>query len=59
MPEVLSATSPEVFQPEIYSRLRQMAAVRMGRGGMGQTLQPTALVHEAWLRLSKGERRWT
>lgn len=30
----------------------------MGRGGMGQTLQPTALVHEAWLRLSKGERRW-
>jgi len=37
--------------PLVYDELRKLAAVRMGRGTGGQTLQPTALVHEAWLRL--------
>jgi RNA polymerase sigma factor (TIGR02999 family) len=37
--------------PLVYKELRQLAAARMAREMEGQTLQPTALVHEAWLRL--------
>lgn len=37
----------------VYAELRQMAAVQMSQEKPGQTLQPTALVHEAWLRLMK------
>ena len=37
--------------PLVYSELRQLAAQKMAREAPGQTLQPTALVHEAWLRL--------
>ena len=37
--------------PLVYDELRRLAAARMARGAGGQTLQPTALVHEAWLRL--------
>jgi RNA polymerase sigma factor (TIGR02999 family) len=39
----------------VYSELRQMAAAKMGRERHGQTLQPTALVHEAWIRLAPGQ----
>lgn len=35
----------------VYGELRRMAAVRLGREQAPQTLQPTALVHEMWLRL--------
>jgi RNA polymerase sigma factor (TIGR02999 family) len=35
----------------VYGELRRMAASQMAREAKGQTLQPTALVHEAWLRL--------
>jgi RNA polymerase sigma factor (TIGR02999 family) len=35
----------------VYDELRQLAAVKMARENPGQTLQATALVHEAWLRL--------
>jgi len=38
----------------VYRELRQLAAVRMARESAGQTLQATALVHEAWLRLFNG-----
>lgn len=37
----------------VYSELRQLARVKMARELPGQTLQPTALVHEAWLRLGE------
>jgi len=37
--------------PLIYDELRKLAAAKMARESPGQTLQPTALVHEAWLRL--------
>jgi len=37
--------------PLIYAELRKLAAAKMTRELPGQTLQPTALVHEAWLRL--------
>src|SRR5678815_5315075 len=38
----------------IYAELRRLASARMAREQPGHTLQPTALVHEAWLRLGDG-----
>ena len=35
----------------VYDELRRLAASKMAQEAPGQTLQPTALVHEAWLRL--------
>lgn len=46
--------TPEELIPLVYQELRQLAAVRMAREASGQTLQATALVHEAWLRLFNG-----
>ncbi len=37
--------------PLVYDELRRLAAAKMARESASQTLQPTALVHEAWLRL--------
>src|SRR4051794_8710611 len=37
--------------PLVYAELRRLAAQKMAREAPGHTLQPTALVHEAWLRL--------
>jgi RNA polymerase sigma factor (TIGR02999 family) len=49
----------EDLLPLVYEELRRLAAVRMARESAGQTLQPTALVHEAWLQLvGSGERSW-
>lgn len=45
----------EKLLPLVYDELRKIAAARMARESPGQTLQPTALVHEAWLRLIKDE----
>lgn len=39
----------------VYEELRRLAANKMAREAPGQTLQPTALVHEAWLRLVGGK----
>src|SRR5712672_1128291 len=39
----------------VYQELRQLAARKMAQESPGQTLQPTALVHEAWLRLIGSE----
>jgi RNA polymerase sigma factor (TIGR02999 family) len=41
----------EELLPLVYGELRKLAAARMADEPDGQTLQPTALVHEAWLRL--------
>jgi RNA polymerase sigma factor (TIGR02999 family) len=43
--------APEKFLDLVYGELRQLAAAKMAREAPGHTLQPTALVHEAWLRL--------
>lgn len=40
--------------PLVYEELRKLAVAKMAREAPGQTLQPTALVHEAWLRLADG-----
>ncbi len=45
-----SAAAGELL-PIVYEELRKVAAHQMAREAPGQTLQPTALVHEAWLRL--------
>jgi len=37
--------------PIVYEELRRLAAQKMAREAAGHTLQPTALVHEAWMRL--------
>ena len=41
----------EKLLPLVYDELRRLAAHKMANEAPGQTLQPTALVHEAWLRL--------
>src|SRR5438477_12116990 len=49
----------EELLPLVYEDLRKLAAHRMANEAPGQTLQPTALVHEAWLRLTGNENvRW-
>jgi RNA polymerase sigma factor (TIGR02999 family) len=44
----------EKLLPLVYQELRRLAAAKMAREKEGQTLQPTELVHEAWLRLVGG-----
>ena len=44
--------------PFVYDELRRIASLRMANEPKGQTLQPTALVHEAWIRLSGEKHDW-
>jgi RNA polymerase sigma factor (TIGR02999 family) len=49
----------EELLPLVYGELRKLAAAQMAHEAGGQTLQPTALVHEAWLRLvADQDRTW-
>jgi RNA polymerase sigma factor (TIGR02999 family) len=49
----------EELLPLVYKELRRLAAAKMAQEAPGQTLQPTALVHEAWLRLgADGQPPW-
>src|SRR5262245_3489952 len=43
--------------PLVYDHLRKLAMVKLSREAPGQTLQATALVHEAWLRLTQDDKR--
>src|SRR5262245_48111598 len=51
----------EELLPLVYDELRKLAAARLAAERPGQTLQPTALVHEAYVRLVGGDeaRQWT
>ena len=52
-------TAAEELLVLVYDELRRLAAIRMAQESAGQTLQPTALVHEAWLQLGgSGDRNW-
>ena len=52
-------TAAEQLLPLVYEELRRLAAHKMANEAAGQTLQPTALVHEAWLRLvGNQEQQW-
>ncbi len=56
-PPSLTGAGPgttEELLPLVYAELRKLAASRMNGEAPGQTLQPTALVHEAYLRLGVG-----
>ncbi len=44
-------TAADQLLPLVYEELRRLAASKMANEAAGHTLQPTALVHEAWLRL--------
>ena len=46
------ATAADELLPLVYEELRSLAAEKMAHETPTQTLQPTALVHEAWLRLA-------
>ena len=52
-PDAVPGTTEELL-PLVYGELRKLAASRMHREAPGQTLQPTALVHEVFLRLGAG-----
>jgi RNA polymerase sigma factor (TIGR02999 family) len=49
------ANAAQDLLPLVYDELRRLAAARLAQERPGQTLQATALVHEAWLRLTTGE----
>lgn len=62
---ILNSFSPEdpgaaeELLPLVYSELRKLAAAKMASQPPGQTIQATALVHEAFIKLSaRNERRW-
>jgi RNA polymerase sigma factor (TIGR02999 family) len=53
------ARAADQLLPLVYEELRRLAASKMAQEVPGQTLQPTALVHEAWLKLTGDEnRKW-
>lgn len=52
-----SLSSDELL-PVMYEKLRRLAASKLFRESGLQTLQPTALVHEAWLRLATSQSEW-
>lgn len=49
--EAGDAQAANQLLPLVYEELRKLAAAKLAQEQPGQTLQPTALVHEAWLRL--------
>lgn len=54
------AKASENLLPLVYDELRKLAAARLAKEPAGQTLQPTALVHEAWIKLSGAtNQQWT
>src|SRR3954467_7423522 len=68
VPQILSQIesgdprAAEQLLPRVYEELRRLAADRLAQEKPGQTLQPTALVHEAYLRLARpadqNSQRW-
>jgi RNA polymerase sigma factor (TIGR02999 family) len=58
IPQGDTAAAEELL-PLVYEELRRLAAHKLAHEAPGQTLQPTALVHEAWLRLGHQAQRWT
>jgi len=55
--EVSATGSAPELSTLVYGELRKLAAYKMAQEAPGQTLQPTALVHEAWMRLVGGSER--
>ncbi len=53
-----SSRDADALAPMVYDELRRIAAAYMRRERPGQTLQPTALVHEAYMRLAHAGTPW-
>lgn len=51
-------TAPADLLPQVYDELRKLAAAKLAGENAGQTLDATALVHEAWLRLADVSVEW-
>jgi RNA polymerase sigma factor (TIGR02999 family) len=51
-------TAAEKLLPLLYTELRKLARAKMAGEAAGHTLQPTELVHEAWMRVSGGRATW-
>jgi RNA polymerase sigma factor (TIGR02999 family) len=51
-----NAQAADELLPLVYDELRKLASARIAQQPPGQTLQATALVHEAWLKLARNER---
>jgi RNA polymerase sigma factor (TIGR02999 family) len=60
-PESGDPQAAEHLLPLVYDELRKLATAKLAQERPGQTLQATALVHDAYLRLVEGEKtpRWT
>jgi RNA polymerase sigma factor (TIGR02999 family) len=50
--------TPEELLPVVYQELRLLAAAKLAKEQPGQTLEATALVHEAWLKLAGASIEW-
>lgn len=48
----------EMLHPEVYQELRAIAGARMAAQPSDHTMQPTVLVHEAWLRIAGRDHEW-
>lgn len=62
MPDAMTDSTPQpdadALAPLVYDELRRLAGAYLRREAPGQTLQPTALVHEAYLRLAGAGSPW-
>jgi len=56
-PPPLPGTADKLL-PLVYGELRRLAARRMAQESPGMTIQATALVHEAWMRLEREQKGW-
>ncbi len=54
-----NASAADELLPLVYDELRKLAAARLANESEGLTLQPTALVHEAWLKLAGSNQAWS
>jgi len=52
------STASEQLLPLVYEHLRELARAKLAKEPSGQTLQPTALVHEAYLKLVRSDQTW-
>jgi len=50
--------TPAELLPQVYDALRKLAAAKLSREADGHTLDATALVHEAWLKLAGASVEW-
>ena len=50
--------TPAELLPQVYDELRKLAAAKLAREADGYTLDATALVHEAWLKLAEASVEW-